>query len=53
MRGNLLAGSKSATINICEKKYLKNMTLCKTQNAANPAKRTLKWMRIEPTMLDF
>ena len=49
----VLAGSKSVTINICEIKYLKNKTPCKTRNAVDPAKRALKRTIIESTMLDF
>jgi hypothetical protein len=49
----LLAHSKSVRIKICEIKYLKNATLCKTSNAVDPAKRGAKRTRIELAMLDF
>ena len=49
----LLAHLKNVTIKICEIKYLKNATLCKTSNWVDPAKCGAKWTRIELAMLDF
>ena len=49
----LLAYSKNVTIKICEIKYLKNATLCKTSNRVDPAKRGSTRMRIELAVLDF
>jgi hypothetical protein len=49
----LLAGSKSVTTKICENKYEKNTTECRTSNARDPAKRDAERMRIEQGMLDF
>ena len=49
----LLAHSKSVTIKICEIKYLKNATLCKTSNRVDPAKHGSQQTRIELAMLDF
>jgi len=37
----------------CTKKTSKNTILCKTSNAADPAKNDVKRSKIEPTMLDF
>ena len=49
----LLAHLKSMRIKICEIKYLKNTTLCKTLNAVDPAKCGSKRTRNELAMLDF
>ena len=49
----LQAGLKSVHIKISEIKYKKNMSICKTSNAVNPAKRSLAWMRIELAALNF
>jgi len=49
----LLAGSKTVRTKRSEIKYEKNMTLLKTANAIDPAKRGLERTRIELAVLDF
>jgi len=49
----LLAGSKSVTAKMFEKKSGKNTRPCRTSTACDPAKRGLERTRIELTMLDF